>query len=93
MQASEVSGGTVRRVFGKCPKIAGHLAGHPTGHVAKNASENNEMQVSGALSGAVRPVSLSAVCPVGVSLGHPTPDTRTPEQPEATTTPTGDLMP
>jgi hypothetical protein len=35
------------------------------------------LQLSGQLSGVVRMSTLSAVCPVGVSIGHPTPDTRT----------------
>jgi hypothetical protein len=35
------------------------------------------LDVSGKLSGGVRTLKKSAVCPVGVSLGHPTPETRT----------------
>jgi hypothetical protein len=47
------------------------------GQLAIYANENKDLQLSGGLSGAVRTPVLAAVCPVGVSIRHPTPDTRT----------------
>lgn len=80
MQASELSGGTVRRPRTDTPENHRTVGRTAAGHFANILNENSALLLSGRLSGAVRPASLSAVCPVGVSIGHPTPDTRTQAQ-------------
>jgi len=81
MRGVKMSGQSVRR---NCPVAFLEVSGnHRTdgrtvaGHLAGKTQTNNNLQLSGVLSGAVRTVLFAAVCPVGVSIGHPTPDTRT----------------
>lgn len=81
MQAAETLFSSVRRgVRSAGQMVSGNgrtVSRTVAGHLAENVKEINKLQVSGALSGAVRTPQMAAVCPVGVSLGHPTPDTRT----------------
>lgn len=81
MRALEMYGQSVRRGVRR-HRTEGHenrrtVGRTPAGHFPEKLNTHKYLQLSGWLSGAVRPVEMAAVCPVGVSLGHPTPDTRT----------------
>ena len=74
---NQVSGGGVWWPFPDTPKNRQTVGQTPAGQFGAIDIKNNNLQVSGKVSGAVWPVVLAAVCLVGVSLGHPTPDTQT----------------
>lgn len=81
MQGFELSGSLSGGPFQTVQKWAGQTAGHSPDTLSENYAKTNVSDCPvncPELSGRYQ---MSAVCPVGVSLGHPTPDTRTTQQP------------
>lgn len=77
MQAFEVSGFAVRRVSGNGLKFCRTVDRTATGHFAFSCNKNNNIKLSGQVSGTVRRVANARCLSGGVSLGRARPDNRT----------------